>query len=394
MPRAATTPDVFRRVVAAGGLLSLGLGIGVIAIGPCLPGLREEFALSDTASGALVALQGGTFGLAVVAAGRLGDRRGRTRPLVAGVLVQIVGLTLLGLAPAAWAAFVAVVAIGIGSGLSNAGISALVAEHEERRRDRALLLTGAGFGVGALFAPGMSALLFAVGLGWRWPLLAGAAICAAVLPAIRLFPPEHAPSVRAAAATERVRALLRDRRVRTVIVMTAAYYPVEGALAAWFPVFTTEERGFSDALAAATVACFWGALTVARLYLGTRRRQPDPARMIPLLMGASLLLYVLMLLVPGRPVAIVVMVISGALLGGVFPLSMGAGALHAPLALGTVMGLMLGIGGAMSLVVPLAMGAASDAADDPTAGIAVATAMLALSLGAALFYGAARRSPV
>ena len=381
---AVEIPD-YRRIVTAAAVLSLVMGIGIISVGPCLPGLSDEFDLSDTAAGALVALQGGAYGAAVVVAGRIGDRIGRLVPTTIGIVMQIGGLVALALAQSAAWAFGAITLVGIGAGIASAGVGALVADNTGPRAPRAMLLSNAGFGLGALVAPGVAAIAFAVGLSWRWPLLVGAAVCLIALPTVRIFP-RGRPRSHADAPMAPWHELLRDAHLRALLVVIGLYFPVESALAAWYPKYSVDARDGSEWMGAAAVAGFWAALTISRLILGLGRFRLRTPNLLPLLIGGALVLALGVLLLPGAAAPAFVLIVSGALCGGIFPLSSAAAAARAPAATGTVFGLLLGIGGVMTLVVPLTMGVVSDAAGTPAAGIVVVVVLLAAALAAALAY--------
>ena len=381
---AVETPD-YRRIVTAAAVLSLVMGIGIISVGPCLPGLSDEFDLSDTAAGALVALQGGAYGAAVVVAGRVGDRIGRLVPTTIGIVMQIGGLVALALAQSAAWAFGAITLVGHWRrDRQRRGRRA------RRRQHRAARAAGHAplerrLRAGRARRPRRrghrlrARPLLALAAARRRGRLRGRAADGAHLPA--------GPSpLHSEAPMAPWHALLRDAHLRALLVVIGLYFPVESALAAWYPKYSVDARDGSEWMGAAAVAGFWAALTISRLILGLGRFRLRTPNLLPLLIGGALVLALGVLLLPGAAAPAFVLIVSGALCGGIFPLSSAAAAARAPAATGTVFGLLLGIGGVMTLVVPLTMGIVSDAAGTPAAGIVVVVVLLAAALAAALAY--------
>lgn len=101
-------------------------------------------------------------------AGRLSDRWGRTRPLMAGVAVLALALAILALADAAWPVVAAAALLGVHGGLCVGLLSAMVADTAPAR------LRGTAFGAYHLTA-GLAGLAGLAAAGALWDVIGPAA---------------------------------------------------------------------------------------------------------------------------------------------------------------------------------------------------------------------------
>ena len=103
----------------------------------------------------------------LVGAGRLGDRLGRRRLLLAGIALFTAASALSGVAPTLWALIAARAAQGLGAALMLALAMALVAESVPAARTASAMgLLGTMSAIGTALGPSLGGLLIA-GLGWR-----------------------------------------------------------------------------------------------------------------------------------------------------------------------------------------------------------------------------------
>ena len=165
------------------------------------PGWKLSF--GETTIMLLAAGLGSIFGALVL--GRLADRIGRKRIVVAGGVICALGAGALALVPeGAWGLFALIrVVVGIGYGGAGASTFALIVEHTPTRW-RTLLTSSLGVvaGVGLVAASALSAALFHA-IGWRGV----AALCTApivVAIAVAFVVPES-PRWLAAARSDRPR---------------------------------------------------------------------------------------------------------------------------------------------------------------------------------------------
>jgi EmrB/QacA subfamily drug resistance transporter len=121
------------------------------------------------------------FGALLVTGGRTGDRLGRRRTFMTGVVVFLVGSALCGIAPNVATLIVSRVLQGVGAAfLVPASVALLIAAYLPERRTQMVALWG---GIGALAVatgPSLGAALVSAG-GWRWAFFVNLPIGAAVL---------------------------------------------------------------------------------------------------------------------------------------------------------------------------------------------------------------------
>jgi EmrB/QacA subfamily drug resistance transporter len=134
-----------------------------------------------------------SFGLVLVAAGRLGDIRGRKNMFVAGLVLFTVASAACGLAPSATLLVVARVIQGIGGGLIQPQVSGFIQNlFQGKERARAFGLFGATVGISTAVGPLVGgALIAAFGTehGWRAVFFVNVPVgIIAVIAAMRLLP--------------------------------------------------------------------------------------------------------------------------------------------------------------------------------------------------------------
>ncbi|GAB6898673.1 MFS transporter [Kineosporia succinea] len=134
-----------------------------------------------------------SFGLVLVAAGRMGDVRGRKNVFIAGLTLFTLASALCGLAPNAALLVVARVLQGVAGGLLQPQISGFIQElFQGKERARAFGLFGATVGISTAVGPLVGgALIAAFGTdhGWRAVFFVNVPVgIAAVIAAFRLLP--------------------------------------------------------------------------------------------------------------------------------------------------------------------------------------------------------------
>ncbi|MET8678844.1 MFS transporter [Streptomyces sp. NPDC004647] len=160
-------------------------------LGALGPRLVDELGISPTVLGLTTTIGFGTAALLSPAGGRVVDRVGPRRCLVALLLVSAVALALIGAAPGAGFLLGAVALGGLPQALANPATNkAILAAVPPARRGSVTGMKQSGVQLGA-FAAGLPLVALAGVAGWRgavWS-AAGAAVVAAVW-AVRALPPD------------------------------------------------------------------------------------------------------------------------------------------------------------------------------------------------------------
>jgi len=146
--------------------------LNVSIVNVALPSIRVGLNASEAELQWIVSGYALSFGLVLVAAGRLGDARGRRTIFVLGVVLFAGSSILGGFAPNATWLVIARVIQGVGSGFINPQISGLIQElFQGVERGRAFGSLGAVIGISTAIGPVLGGIIIAaVGpeAGWRW----------------------------------------------------------------------------------------------------------------------------------------------------------------------------------------------------------------------------------
>lgn len=359
-------------------------GMATTVLGPMMPLLMTQWALTDAAAGTLFTAQFtgqtlSTFGSSLVTR-RLGDRR----TLALGAMVAAGGLAVLPFA--AWPmGAAAAFAYGTGLGLVLPITNFVVASLRPRDAAGALSLLNVSWGVGAVVWPLVVGLTLMVTPGSHAPMLllsgAMALLGGALLGAGTVWP----DGPRAAAVAGTGGGPPPRFGVAGLAALFAAlsylYVGTEASIGGWIAEFTRRTgQGASGAWAYAPTA-FWGAETLGRLGapLVLRRVSEDRLTVAGLCTaGAAVLLLVAGS--GGASMAIVGAIVAGIGLAPVFPLVLASMTRHvAPVAPG-LMGPLFAMGGLGGATLPWMVGLVSTTSGRLQAGLLVPLGALALML--------------
>ncbi|MFG2288189.1 MFS transporter [Streptomyces sp. NPDC048595] len=251
------------------------------ALGPRLVG---ELGISRTVLGLTTTAGFGIAALLSPVAGRLVDRVGPRRCLVALLLTSAAALTLIGAAPGPAVLLVAVALGGLPQALANPATNKVVlAAFPPERRGSVTGFKQSGVQFGA-FAAGLPLSLLAAGVGWRgavWA-AAGTAAAAAVWAARAL------PADPAAAAAGGVRPVASSRGV---VWRLAAFSLLLGcgiaSVNTYLALFGAQRLGMPPTTAAAMLAALGVAGIGGRVAWARAAGRPGRAEVFPALLAAG-----------------------------------------------------------------------------------------------------------
>jgi len=168
-PGVADTPDSLRGwLVALSAFIAGFVVFGVMySFGVFFTPMEAEFHASRTATSVFFAITGMLFYFFGSITGRLSDRFGPRRVVLAGAIAMGAGLALTAAATRMWIGYLAYGAgVGIGASCVYIPTLALVGGWFTRHRTTALGLAAAGTGCGTLLMPPLAAVLIQMH-GWR-----------------------------------------------------------------------------------------------------------------------------------------------------------------------------------------------------------------------------------
>jgi MFS family permease len=214
------------------------VGFGIVM--PVLPFYAESYGASATILGLITTAYAAAQFVCAPLWGRLSDRIGRRRVLIATTAGGALSLLALGLADSLAAIFAARLlggAFAANLGVASAYIADVTSESE---RTRWMGLLGASFGVGFVLGPAIGGAL--APQGYAVPILAAAGLAAAnavhALVALR-EPPSHA-----APAREGRLGALRDALVRRLCLANLAFSIAVAQLETLFAFFMMDRFGY------------------------------------------------------------------------------------------------------------------------------------------------------
>jgi EmrB/QacA subfamily drug resistance transporter len=182
-------------VVLAGAFMAV---LDTTIVNVALPSIAEGIKATPADLEWVVSGYALTFGLALVAAGRLGDRFGYKPMFLVGLTVFTLASLACGLSRSPAELTAARLVQGLGAGIYYPAISATIQRlFTGRARSRAFGLLGTAVGISTAVGPLAGGLLIqAAGMqdGWRWVFLINLAVGAAAIPAAARLLPRRARS--------------------------------------------------------------------------------------------------------------------------------------------------------------------------------------------------------
>ena len=362
--------------------------------------LITRLALDYSELGLLGSMLSLGLGVGIVAAGPISDRLPR-RPLYAGAcLVVLTATTTLG----SWTDYTALLAhtaaIGFGAGFYETVLNALIVEEFGERAPKRLILIHSAATLAASATPIAFELAREVApltwydtfrvVGWLHAGLILAAVFVPMRPSSRASITESnrpAPVVEPQLGSDSPTPRGRNDRLALAAVCTAtfAYVGVESALTLFVADHAVSDLGLGAARAARTISAFWGGLLVGRLAIGLAPRPAGAGSTALLAALAAVLVGLFGLGFIGSPE--LAMGGVGFCLGGVFPIMIGFAGIALPSATGTAVGLAGGLGSLGGFVVPWLTGRIAEGVAGGSLSIALASlaGWLSLLVLAALF---------
>jgi len=177
-------------VLVTGTFMSL---LDTTIVNVALPTIRESLSASESTLSWIISGYALAFGLALIPAGRLGDRYGHKWVFISGLAVFTIGSLLCGLAADSLQLVIARAIQGLGGGIFFPAVTAFIQlMYPPAKRGGAFAIMGAVIGVSAALGPIVGGLLIeALGeqSGWRWIFAVNIPVgLAALLAAVWLLP--------------------------------------------------------------------------------------------------------------------------------------------------------------------------------------------------------------
>jgi MFS family permease len=367
------------------------------AFGPAVALLRSELRFSYTMVSAYSALWAAGATLVGVSFGWVSRRIDRSVVLWCSVLGTVVGATLFATAHSVALTLAAAGIIGFAGTMAQTAIQAVLSDRHGIRRDRALIEANVGAGACAVAAPLALGFFQGTPAGWRAGMTLPVLALAIVYLRYRRAPLPSAP----------VRSGPDGQRARLSIVYwllalaVAAGMGVEVCVAYFGVELLTTTARLSTTVAAAAMSLFYLGILVGRIIGSRLAHRPGRALSLVWASLALTMIGILLFWLPGiAALALAGLLITGLGVANLFPLSLALALTAAPGRTDDANARTQLLGGLLTMVAPVLLGALSDRLSLPTAftvspALVVVLALLLLaSQRISHLKGGARDTPV
>lgn len=353
-------------------------------LGPLIPFLRADLALSYTVAGLHLSAFAVGMMLAGILADRLTGRWGRRWVLWTGAIGMAIGALLLGWGSHAAVTIAAALLMGVLGSLVLVIVQAALSDHHGKWRASALTEANVAAAAAGALAPVAIASFQGAGPGWRWALAMGALISGLAFLGFGREPVPEAPD---AGPSEAAHASLAVRPRRVLPGLFWIYWIVlllvvssEWCVLFWGAEFLENGVGFPRVTAASLMTLIWVAYVLGR-YAGSRlTRTISVSRLLLIAFVLSLAGFPLFWLAPAPWLNAVGLFIVGLGFSNLFPLTLSVALGAAPdQANAASARISLGAGLAI-LSVPFLLGALADRAGIQAA-FTVTAALLLVGTG-------------
>ena len=342
--------------VLAGAWIYFVFGLAVTALGPTLQPIRESFGLGLAELGLIFPFMAVGYVIASLFGSPMSDSRGRRPFIVAGTTLMAAGIGAIPLAPTWPLVLAGALFAGLGMGLFDGPLNALIVDHTPDNAARWLNFLHLFFVVGALAGPVMVGFALAGDIDWR--LIHGAlAIAALTTPVPLVFMRMSKPAV----SEPRTLTAIKDGVLQPVVLLMMAvlalYVGVEVALSGWLPSFLELEHGFSRGLAGVSVSTLWGGMLVGRILAGFLLGRISPLPLLALSMAAACPLALIASLIDNPAASLIGFGFVGVFVAGAFPIALSQGVSTQKSTRGALAGFMMAAAGLGAIAFPPVVGA-------------------------------------
>jgi fucose permease len=262
--------------------------------------------------------------MAALLSGVLVAKLGKRLFLMLGTLLFVVGTLTISFAPLFGVGLVALLVVGFGVAIIDAGLNAYIAGLPNSTAT--LNYLHAFYGMGALLGPIIASGLLAAGAIWNNVYLVWVALGLVAILGFALFYNHSVPQAEASHTEEEaphsdnmMSVVLKTRAVWIAAAFLLFYVGLELSMGSWGYTFLTEERHQADLLSGWTVSGYWLGLTLGRLVLGRLAIRIGNKNLIQGCLIGVVVGVVLVWVAPLELVAALGFWVTGFSLGPIFP---------------------------------------------------------------------------
>lgn len=273
-------------------LAFISIGFPDAVLGVAWPSIRTTFELPATGLSFILFSSAAGYIFSGLIAGKILERLGVGRLLVASTGLVATGLVGYAIVPWFPVFLMLAVLIGLGSGAIDSALNFFAAE---RFSEAVMNRLHAFFGVGALVGPLLMGAVLELDASWRWGyVIVGAVLFLMMFAFVTTRGSWDAGSHPHPSGNESIRAtpirdVLRNRLVWINIALFFLCTGVEFTAGQWAFTVLRERYGQSEGVSSLWAGLYWGALAVGRLTLGMISARIGTGRMVQLGMGCNVI---------------------------------------------------------------------------------------------------------
>jgi fucose permease len=298
-----------------------------------------------------------------VLAGAVADRAGKRRVLAAGMACVGLPFALSALFPSLAARTAAVLLFGLGEGVVESQVSALLADANPSRERSVMNWSQFMYSAGAAGGPFLIALLFTLRTGVTvsgvlWACAAAGFLLAALFPLAggRAASAVNRPPTEPSPEAPGFRVLLRTPGLLLLAVAIFLYVAAEMGTASWLAKYGELHLGLSVELAPVCITVFWGGQSVSRILAGFLSARISDAA---LLYGSLLLALagqIFTFSVSAPVAALIGLSLTGVGMGAIWPTLVALAGARYRRSSGLAIGILTASGGVAVALIQLAVG--------------------------------------
>jgi len=324
-------------------------GMIVLMPGAIMPYLLQHFHMSYDQGGSLLALQAVGNLTASLLGGVLSDFVGRKATLLFGAACFVVGFggMLLGVSP--WFLYIFVFISGLGWGIMNSLVNAVVNDAAEGRSS-VINLLHMFFALGAFAAPFLVSFILRLGFSWHYAVTAVTAM-SMLLVFLFLRMPIETPVRDKDRNGQSSGAFLRNPRFYLFMAILFLYVGTENSINGWLVTYLTDARTLRGISPQDVLSLFWVAIILGRFLVSyvAGRFTRESVILVSSMGGA--LFFVLFLMTANQILILLSVAIMGLAYSGIYPTTI-ANASPLIKGSGAATGIMVSLGGLGGAAIP------------------------------------------
>lgn len=296
--------------------------------------------------------------IGILITGPLADRFGAKLFAILGNLLIAVSLVWMALAPSYLELGLALICLGLGSGILDMILSPVVSALNPGNRSAAMNMLHAFYCVGAVVTIFIGTLALKFGLGWS-----GACYVLLPLPVVILvaFALMRFPAmVEAGSVRMSMRVLLKKRWFALALIAIFLGGATELGIAQWLPAYTETSLGYSTSIAGISLLLFSVAMVLGRMVVGAIGNRIAPITIMVWGCASSVVLFLIGSFFPVPWVALTACVLVGFTGSCLWPTTLAITADHYPNGGASMFAILAAMGNVGGIFMPWLVGVVAD----------------------------------